>query len=521
MNNKFKGYTQGQLLLLPPSLEELIAPGHVARVIDGFIEHLDINSINNAFPGGGCPPYNPVMMLKVIIYAYCSKTFSSREIERNLNQDIVYMWLSGMQRPDHNTINRFRSYYLSKVLDEVFFQVVWMLKEQGYISLKELLVDGTKIEANAGRYTYVWRKTTERNKENVRRKIALLLEEIDQINAKEDKELGDLPNEELTIGERVNPQDIKAKAEETSAALKKKGIGSSDKKEQALLKKKSRELDQNIGKLKEYESREGILNGRNSYSKTDHDATFMRDKEDNLRPCYNPIISTEGQYMVNVTLSQNAADSVGFIEHVNKLIGWQEGKLKPENYVGDAGFGNEENYVYLSEQGIENYLKYNNFGFEQTKKCLNNRFLPNNMGYDPQEDCYTCPAGRKIIKTGESKRETATGYTLKANIYQCEDCTGCPMSSECKKNQGNKTFSKSDKLEMFKDQARRNLKSAKRIELQNQRGPDVETAWADIKHNMGIRKFRLRGLEKTTMEMLWIALAHNMKKVAKNHKKAA
>jgi len=521
MNTKFKGYTQGQLLLLPPSLEELIAPGHLARVINDFIEHLDPNSINNAFRGGGCPPYSPVMMLKVIIYAYCSKTFSVREMERNLNQDIVYMWLSGMQRPDHNTINRFRGYYLSKVLDEVFFQVVWMLKEQGYISLKELFVDGTKIEANAGRYTYVWRKSTEHNKEKVKKKIALLLEEIDRINAKEDNEFGDRPNEELTIGERVSTQEIKAKAEETNLSLKKKIFTTGDKKEASVLKKKCRELDQNIEKLKEYESREEILNGRNSYSKTDKDATFMRDKEGNLRPCYNPLISTENQYLVNVTLSQNSADNVGLIEHINKLLGWNDGMLKPNDYVGDAGFGNEENYAYLLEQGVGNYLKYNNFGFEQSNKYINNRFLPDNMSYDQQEDCYTCPAERKIVRIGESKRETATGYLVQTKVYQCADCTGCQMAALCKKSPGNKMFTKSENLEIFKEQTRRNLNSDKGIGLQNQRGPDVETVFADVKHNMGIRRFSLRGLEKTTMEMLWIGLAHNMRKVAKNQKKVA
>ena len=118
-------------------------------------------------------------------------------------------------------------------------------------------------------------------------------------------------------------------------------------------------------------------------------------------------------------------------------------------------------------------------------------------------------------------RETATGYVIKANIYSCEDCNGCPLSSECKKTKDNKTFSKSEKLEMFKDQTRRNLNSDKGIDLQNQRGPDVETVWADIKHNMGIRKFKLRGLNKATNEMLWIALAHNMRKVAINNKKVA
>jgi transposase len=521
MRKKFKDYNQGQMQLLPPNLEELIEPGHLSRVINEFINQIDHSQLYDAFPGGGTTSYNPLMILKVLIYAYCTKTFSSRDIERNMKQDIVYMWLSGMQRPDHNTINRFRSDYLSIVLDEIFFQVVWMLKEKGYLNLDDLFVDGTKLEANAGRYTYVWRKNTERYKANVKKKIELLLEEINNINAQEDQDLDSQPSEELTIGNDISPSEIEQAASKASTAIKKKIKEEPDKKTAALLKKKKRELEECQEKLNKYELQEKILDGRNSYSKTDNDATFMRTKDDALRPCYNPIISTNNQFIVNVTLSQNAADNVGFIEHANKLTGWNNGALKPLVYVGDSGFGNEENYEYLSEEGINNYLKFNTFHYENTPGYRGNIFLPENMPYDPQHDSYTCPSGRKISHSGNVQRVTATGYIMNAQIYECENCRDCSLATKCKKNEGNRRFSRSIKLEGHKEKARENLNSKQGIELRRQRGPDVETPFADIKQNMEFRRFRLRRIEKTTVEMLWVSLAHNMRKVAVKRKKAA
>jgi transposase len=517
MKSKFKAYSQGQLLLLPPNLEELIEPGHLARIINDFTSQLDYGTISKAFPGGGCPSYDPLMMLKVLLYAFCTKTFSSREIEKHLKQDVVYMWLSGMQRPDHNTINRFRSVYLATVLDEVFFQLVGIVKEKGYLNLNDLFVDGTKIEANAGRYTYVWRKNVERYKENVQKKIALLLEEINQINAKEDQKYGENPSEELTIGSQFSPEEIKEIAEKTSSSLKKK---QTDKEQASLLNKKNRELEENRQKLSRYQAQQDILNGRNSYSKTDNDASFMRTKDNDLRPCFNPIISTNNQYIVNVTVSQNAADNVGFIEHVNKLLTWNDGLLKPENIVGDAGFGNEENYQYLIDQYIGNFLKYNNYDCEQTSHP-SNVFRAENMEYNADQDYYLCPSGKKLKFKGERVRKTATGFNTKIKDYECEDCCGCILASKCKKATGNKTFSKSINLEAYKHLARENLNSKKGLLLHKQRGPDVETPFADIKHNMGIRKFRLRGKSKVKNEMLWIAMAHNLRKVAKKRKSAA
>ncbi len=500
--------------LLPPSLDELVEQDHLSRVINTFIDNLDKEVLYKTFPGGGSPPYHPIMMLKVLIYSYCTKTFSSREIERNLKQDIVHMWLSGMQRPDHNTINRFRSFYLTDVLDEVFFQVVWMLHEKGFLKLEDLFVDGTKLEADAGRYTYVWRKNVERYQKNVKEKIKLLLEEIETLNKNEDQEYGNNPLSELTIAKDFTSQEVKKAAQSVNKILK-------DKENSKAYKKKVKELEKATDKLSKYENQQEKLKGRNSYSKTDNDATFMRMKDDRLRPGYNPIISTNNQYIVNVTVSQNAADNVGFKEHVEKLLSWGDGKLTPDNYMGDAGFGNEENYEFMIGQEIGNYLKFNTFHYEQTKRFKNNPYLKDNMLYDQTTDTYTCPAGRKIHYVEDAERTTATGYITRTKVYECESCVGCKLASECKKGEGNRRFTVSVILEKHKELVRKNLNSKKGIELRRKRGVDVETPFADIKLNMGYNRFKLRGHKKITNEMLLLSLAHNMRKVVKIQEKIA
>lgn len=511
---QFKDYSQGQLQLLPPSLDELVPEGHLSRVINSFIDCLDKEVLYQSFPGGGSPPYHPLMMLKVLIYSYCTRTFSSREIERNLKQDVIYMWLAGLQRPDHNTVNRFRSFYLSDVLDEVFFQVVWMLHERGYIELKDLFVDGTKMEADAGRYTHIWRKNVERYKQGVKEKIKLILEEIEALNKEEDQQYGDNPLSELTIAKDFSSEEVRQAVESVNKVLKEKG-------EARVYKKKVNEIKKATEKLSKYEGQQEKLGDRNSYSKTDQDATFMRMKDDRLRAGYNTIISTNNQFIVNVTVSQNAADNVGFKEHVDKLLSWGDGKLKPANYMGDAGFGNEENYEYLAKEEIAAYLKFNTFHYEKSLAFKNNPYLKENLLYDQVTDTYTCPAGRKLLYIGETERIMATGYRVSLKEYECESCIGCQFVKSCKKGKGNRRLQHSVKLEKYKNIVRDNLNSEKGMELRRRRGVDVETPFADIKLNMGFNRFKIRGQRKVINEMVLISLAHNMRKVAKKQDKAA
>jgi len=177
----FKDYNFNQNLLLPPSLEELIAPNHPVRVVNLVVDNLNLNPILAKYEGGGCPAYHPRLMLKVLIYGYLTNLYSSRKIEQALQQNIHFMWLSGMSYPDHNTISRFRSDRLKGVLKEVFSQVVQLLVDHGLITLKEVYLDGTKIEANANRYTFVWGKAIRTSRDRIQRQLKELWSYAEQV----------------------------------------------------------------------------------------------------------------------------------------------------------------------------------------------------------------------------------------------------------------------------------------------------------------------------------------------------
>ena len=172
----FKDYNSQQTMLLPPSLDEKIEENHPVRIVNHIIDTIDLQVLLDQYPGGGAPSYYPRMMLKNWVYGYLRNIYSSRKLEEAIKQNIHFMWLSAMQEPDHNTLNRFRSDNLKGILKEVFTQVVEHLVEAGYVSLKEVYVDGTKIEANANRYTFVWGKSIETNKKRIRRQLQELWE---------------------------------------------------------------------------------------------------------------------------------------------------------------------------------------------------------------------------------------------------------------------------------------------------------------------------------------------------------
>ena len=166
----FKPYEQNQPMLLPPNLEEMIPDGHIVRVVDEIIERINIDPLLQQYKGGGTSAYHPKMLVKVIIYAYTQRIFSSRQIAKALRENINFMWLSEMNRPDHRTINRFRGKVMKAVIDEGFYAVVEQLLDQGYLDLEKYFIDGTKLEANANRYSFVWRKNTDRYKAQLQEK---------------------------------------------------------------------------------------------------------------------------------------------------------------------------------------------------------------------------------------------------------------------------------------------------------------------------------------------------------------
>jgi transposase len=271
----FKEYPQHQLQLLPPSFDDLIGQGHMVRVVNEVIDQIDWQVFAKAFVNKGQPPYHPRMMMKLIVYAYSTKNYSSRKIEKALLQDITYMWLSGGQKPEHNTINRFRSEYFKGILNEVFTQVLDFLHNHGYVKFENYFVDGTKLKANASRSSYVWKKNVERYKEQLQKNVKSLLLEIDEINRQEDEQYGQSSLEELHGSKPVDSAGLKQLTQQLNEKLSPK----SNPVQKKRLGAKIHELTKKAEKLEGYEKQEQILGERNSFSKSDPDASFFKDEK--------------------------------------------------------------------------------------------------------------------------------------------------------------------------------------------------------------------------------------------------
>ena len=182
----FKAYHQDQMMLFPPSLEELVADGHPVRVVNEIIDKIDINALLGAYNIKGCSCYHPKMLLKVLVFGYMSNIYSSRKLESICKENICFMWLTGMNFPDHNTINRFRSVRLQEALRSVFEEVVKLLADEGLLSIDQIYTDGTKMEANANRYTFVWKKSIQTNKEKMKQQLEEIWNYAQNIASDED-----------------------------------------------------------------------------------------------------------------------------------------------------------------------------------------------------------------------------------------------------------------------------------------------------------------------------------------------
>jgi transposase len=500
----FKRYNQNQLMLLPPSLDELIDADHPVRVVNQVIDNLDDRALIRQYKGGGTSSYHPRMLLKVMVYSYLCNIYSSRRMEAAIKENIHFMWLSGMNRPDHNTLNRFRSEKLKDVLKEIFSQVVMMLVDFGHVSLKDVYVDGTKIEANANRYTFVWGKSIKYNKERIVEQLSELWAYTQKIA---EEELGDDTPTDFTP---IDPEKVKETIAKIDKALSGKTISKDVKQKLNYGRKHWPE------NLKKYKDHEQILGNRNSFSKTDTDATFMRMKEDHMRngqlkPGYNLQISTSNQFILSYTLHPNPTDTntlKGHLEQFKDLYG-----RYPEILTADAGYGSEENYNTLYNNGIEAYVKYNYFEKDQNMRTIKSPFHPENMPYDKETDSYHCPGGQEIKRIGSSNRTTENGYQQNYQIYQAHNCDGCPMKQQCCKGEGNKAFKINHQLNIYKARANEMLNSEAGLYHRSKRPVDVEPVFANIKHNKGFKRFNLRGKRKVEVETGLIAIAHNLKKM--------
>lgn len=512
----FKPYTPGQKMLLPPDLEELIPPGHRVRLVNAVVERMDLRTLEAQFKGGGATAYHPRMMVKVLVYGYMEGICTSRKIAKALRENVHFMWLSGGQRPDYRTINLFRRGRLQAEIKTVFAEVVGMAQELGLVDGGTVFVDGTKVGANANRHRMVWRKTVEKRRKRLKEQIEARWAEIEALEAEEDQRYGgkDLPE----TGEGQDPREQEAKIAQAVAAINAK-LEKRAKAEEAKARKewerKKRKLEKELLALEEKKTKaeadQAALGERSGMSRSDPDAGPMKFKGEGLKPGYTVMIAAQNQVILGYQVTQQAFDGTCFIPLMRELKEMRG--QSPERVGGDSAFGNEENYAYCEGEGVEAYLKYGMFHAEGTKAHRENRYHKDHFVFDPEQDRYRCPEGQVLLFDHEEQRVATTGYKQVLRIYRGQACGTCPQKSVCCLGQA-RTIARNENWERLKAAARKRLTSAEGKRMRKRRGVEVETPFADIKHNQGWRRFLLRGISLVNIEAGLYGVVHNLKKIA-------
>ena len=505
----FRPYIPNQTVLFPQRIDENISEADPVRLVSTLVDHLNLDCFKKLYKETGRCPYHPKMMLKVILYAYMNNVYSCRKIEKLLLRDIHYIWLAGNEQPDFITINRFRNRVKDEI-NNVFTQLVLILADKGFVSLDVEYIDGTKIESKANKYTFVWRKTVERNRARLMDKIRILLEQVDESIAQE--------NAEKETSVEFTPAMLSGMVDKLKEALEHEPITKS--KEQKKIhrekKKQIKELEEHRDKLVEYDNHLDTLEGRNSYSKTDPDATFMRMKEDAMKngqtkPGYNLQIGTENQFITDFGLFPNPTDTLTLIPFFESFR--HRYNRLPDIGVADSGYGSEENYRFMQENGIEAFVKYNFFHKEQRPRYTPNPFHAESLYYNKDEDYYVCPMGQHMNRIGTRRDKTASGYTTESARYKAQRCEGCPLLGSCFKARGNRIIEVNHWLNQYKRQARERLISEEGIKHRGRRCIEPEAVFGQMKYNMAYRRFRHIGENKVTMDFAFFAMAFNIKKM--------
>ena len=499
----FRNDNQKEILLFPPSLEEKIPATHSVRVVNTVIDNLNVDSILDSYRGGGNSCFHPRQMLKILVYAYLNNIYSSRRIEQCLQENIYYMWLGGGITPDHRTINYFRGKRLKGCFDTLFTQIVELLHKEGFVSLQVQYIDGTKIESAANKYSFVWRGSVDKYDTRLREKTDAILRDIEQVIEEESKD--------TTKDIELTTEEFSSRVERIKERMQRDGMTKQQ-------RKQIKELDSAVEKMAEYDHKKEVLGSRNSYSKSDEDATFMRMKEDamlngQLKPGYNVQISTENQFITNYGIYQRPTDTGTLIDYLESFK--ERYGIKSKEVVADAGYGSEQNYNYMLENEMVPYVKYNYFHKEQKRKQRNNPYLQQNLLYDKEQDVFICPNNKKLIHTDTYTRTTELGYESKVDKYECEDCSDCPLKKECTKARGNREIEVNHTLNEYKRQVRELLTSERGLYHRSKRPVEPEAVFGQIKDAHHFRRFRLRSLPKVNIEFGLIAMAHNLQKLAK------
>lgn len=514
-----KDYTLSSLyyqIKLPLDIEKNIPSDDPVRLLSAFVEGMELSDLYNTYGKIKKDQASPRQLLKIVIYAGMNRIYSSRDIEKSCRRDINFMYLlEGKPAPDHATIARFISLHLSQCSKNILAEVSNALFELGEISGRHLFIDGTKIESAANKYSFVWKKAVSKNQNKLFAKITELLSDCEEMYGLK-----------LVYNDQVSLHSLKRIRKKLYALKKSEGItfvhGIGRRK--SALQKSIESLEGYIEKLKEYTKKLYTCGERNSYSKTDPDATFMRMKEDHmlngqLKPAYNLQHGVDSEYITWLTVNPNPTDTktlIPFLQDMEKNLGF-----KYTDIVADAGYESEENYLFIESNRQLAFIKPNNYEISKKRRYKNDIGRMENMIYNAEEDFYICKNKQKLTVESERQKKTATGYKRTTTVYRCSDCNGCPYKTQCIKGNNCKTpmeqrektlyVSKTMKQKRAEDLER--ITSPYGIQLRVNRSIQAEGSFASVKEDMEFRRYMYRGKDNVTAQSVILAIAHNVNKL--------
>ena len=514
-----KDYTSFSLyyqIKLPLDLEISIPSDDPVRLVSAFVEEMDLSELYKTYGRIRKNQATPRQMLKLVIYAAMNRIYSSRDIRKACKRDINFMYLlEGMPAPDHATIARFISLHFSVCAKTLLAQMSDLLYLLGEISGKTIFIDGTKIESAANKYTFVWKKAITKNQARLYTKLSSFVAECEELYG-----MKTVYHDSISIHtlKRLKKQLCRIKVREGIVFVH--GTG----RRKTQLQKSLEQLDRYLEKLKEYTKKLYTLGDRNSYSKTDPDATFMRMKEDamlngQLKPAYNIQHGVDSEYITWIDISPRPTDTRTLIPFLKDMESYL--RFKYSEIVADAGYESEENYLFIESNGQTAYIKPQNYEISKTRKYKKDISRRENMEYHEDRDSYICRNGRELTVTNERRSKTTSGYVSIKTYYRCSDCTGCPYKTECIKGNNCKTpMEKRNKVLMVsKTMSQKRAEDLERITseygtmLRMNRSIQAEGSFADVKEDMNFRRYLYRGKVNAFAESILLAMGRNINKL--------
>lgn len=504
----------GYQLKLPLNIETIIPEDDSVRLLSQFVEAMDLTDLYSTYER--IKSVTPRTLLKIVLYSYMNGDYSSRSMELNCKRDINFMFLlEGAPAPDHATFARFRSIHFAPCAKRVLAEMSNTLFDLGEISGETIFIDGTKIEACANKYTFVWKKTVTKNQAKLLQKIADFIAECEQ-----------LYEIKIVYGDTVKMKHVKRLRKKLYALKESENVvfvhGAGRRK--TPLQKSIETLEDYLSRLKKYNKQLHVCGKRNSYSKTDNDATFMRMKEDamgngQLKPAYNLQHGVDSEYITWLTIGPQPTDTTTLIPFLKEAEEYL--KFKYKNITADAGYESEENYLFLESNGQLSYIKPANYEISKTRKYKNDIGRIENMEYDAETDSYICKNAKKLTADHVTHSKSRTGYTSEKTVYKCEDCTGCPYKTDCIKGNNcktpmeerTKTLYVAKQFLKYRQEDLERILSEDGITFRVNRSIQVEGSFGELKQDMQFRRYLSKGTSNVLAESVLLAMAKNINKL--------